>query len=224
MRSRRKHPRRGFAVFKALIWSTMRESVAESTEIQNPQSPSRTPSSASSAHRIETWLEQHVESLVSRWVEEVLRRANTDPAMDQLLERFLRLLAGLIPKAVGAHRSIVAPIWREAAELYGSLGAQGGLAAGEVVEEFQVLRQAVIRLLFEAPPARFGASFSLGDALGLNRFLDSGVTHASIGHTDTLFFALFQGNGVPQVPTGQLVAEVEKHLAVIEEELSAEAH
>ena len=202
----------------------MRESVAESTEIQNTQSPSRPPTSLSDSHRIEAWLEQHVESLACHWVEEVLRRADTDQAMDQLLERLLRFLTGLIPKAVGAHRSIVAPIWREAAELYGSLGAQRGLAAGEIVEEFQVLRQGVIRLLFEAPPARFGAAFSLGDTLGLNRFFDSGVTHASIGHTDALFFALFQGNGVPQVPTDQLVAEVEQHLATIEEELSAGAH
>jgi hypothetical protein len=201
----------------------MRESVAEPTEIQSTQSPSRTPTSLSDSHRIEAWLEQHVESLARHWVDEVLRRADTDQAMDQLLERFLRLLTGLIPKAVGAHRSAVGPIWREAAELYGSLGAQRGLAAGEIVEEFQVLRQGVIRLLFDAPPARSGAAFSLGDALGLNRFLDSGVTHASIGHTDALFFALFQGSGVPQVPTDQLVAEVEQHLATIEEELSAGA-
>lgn len=130
----------------------------------------------------------------------------------------------MIPKAVGEHRTVVTPIWKEAAQLYGSLGAQRGLAAGEIVEEFQVLREAVIRLLFVTPPSRVGASFSLGDALGLNRFLDSGVTHSSVGHTDALFFALFQGNGVPRVATKQLVIEVEEHLRAIEEELSAGAH
>ena len=144
--------------------------------------------------------------------------------MDELLKRFLDLLSKLIPQAVGEHRALVAPIWKKAAELYGSLGAQRGLAAGEIVEEFQVLREAVIRLLFEMPPARFGVAFSRSDALHLNRFLDSGVTHASIGHTDALFFALFQGNGVPKVPTAQFVTEVEEQLKAIEEELSATAH
>ena len=197
----------------------MRDSVAESTEIESTQSPSRTPITVSTAHRLEEWLEQNVEVLADHWVDEVLSRASDDDGVEVLLERFLRLLASLVPKAVGGHRSVVAPTWKKAAELYGSLGAQRGLAAGEIVEEFQVLREAVIRLSFESPPARFGAAFSLGDALGLNRFLDSGVTHASIGHTDALFFAMFHGSGVPRIPTAQLVAEVDEQLEALEEEL-----
>jgi len=202
----------------------MRDSVAEPAEIQPTQPPSRTPATSSSSHRLAEWLEQHIEFLSRHWVDEVVSRADSDAQMGMLLERFLELLTRLIPQAVGENRARVAPLWREAAELYGSLGAQRGLAAGEIVEEFQILREAVIRLLFEMPPARFGAAFSLGDALGLNRFLDSGITRASIGHTDELFFALFQGNGVHKVPTAQLVTEVEEQLQAIEEELSTGAH
>jgi hypothetical protein len=55
----------------------------------------------------------------------------------------------------------------------------------------------------------------------LNRFLDSGVTHASIGHTDGLFFALFEGSGVSTVPTAKLVAELDEQLECIEVEWAA---
>jgi hypothetical protein len=96
------------------------------------------------------------------------------------------------------------------------------LAAGDIVEEFQIVREAVVRILFQAPPARYGTALSLSDALRLNRFLDSGVTHASIGHTDGLFFALFQGSGVSTVPTAKLVAEVEEQLEALEGEWGAE--
>lgn len=202
----------------------MRDSVAEPTEIQPTQPPSRTHATSSSTRRLGEWLEQQTGFLLRHWLDEVRHRASLDAEMEQLLKRFLELLTRLLPQAVGQHRAQVAPLWRQAAELYGSLGAQRGLAAGEIVEEFQILREAVLRLLFQAPPGRYGAAFSLADALRLNRFLDSGVMHASIGHTDALFFALFQGSGVPKVPTTQLVTEVEEQLQAIEEELSADAH
>ncbi len=38
----------------------------------------------------------------------------------------------------------------------------------------------------------------LRDVLRLNRAVDVLVTHASVGHTDALFFALFQSSGVPE--------------------------
>ncbi len=202
----------------------MRNSVAEPTKIQPKQTPSSPPVTPSSSHRLEEWLQQNIEFLSSYWIDEVRRRTGPNADMERILQRFLDLLTGLIPQAVGEHRARVAPLWKKAAALYGSLGAQRGLAAGDIVEEFQILREVVIRLLFETPPARFGVAFSLGDALRLNRFFDSSVTHASIGHTDALFFALLQGNGVPKVPVAQLVTEVEEQLQAIEEELAAEAH
>jgi len=146
-----------------------------------------------------------------------------DPEMERILERFLNLLTRMIPGALDHRRSVVDPVWKRAAELYGTLGAQRGLAAGDIVEEFQIVREAVVRILFQAPPMRYGAPLSLSDVLRLNRFLDSGVTHASIGHTDGLFFALFQGSGVSTVPTSKLVAEVEEQLGSLETEWAAES-
>jgi hypothetical protein len=145
-----------------------------------------------------------------------------EPEMERILKRFLNLLTRMIPGALDHRRSVVDSVWKRAAELYGTLGAQRGLAAGDVVEEFQIVREAVVRILFQAPPARYGTALSLSDALRLNRFLDSGVTHASIGHTDGLFFALFQGSGVSTVPTAKLVAEVEEQLESLEGEWGAE--
>jgi hypothetical protein len=145
-----------------------------------------------------------------------------DQEMERILQRFLDLLTRMIPGALDHRRSVVDPVWKRAAELYGTFGAQRGLAAGDVVEEFQIVREAVVRTLFKAPPSRSGTTLSLSDSLRLNRFLDSGVTHASIGHTDGLFFALFHGSGVPTVPTGELVAEVEEQLDSLETEWAAE--
>ncbi len=168
------------------------------------------------------WLELQRGFLTVFWFEEILHRVRMEPEMERVLERFLQLLTRMIPGALDHRRSAVDPVWKRAAELYGSLGAQRGLAAGDIVEEFQIVREAVVRILFQAPPTRYGAAVSLSDALRLNRFLDSGVTHASIGHTDGLFFALFQGSGVSTVPTAKLVAEVEEQLESLEEEWAAE--
>jgi len=52
----------------------------------------------------------------------------------------------------------------------------------------------------------------LRDVLRINRVLDQGVTHASVGHTDALFFALFQGTGAPESLSPEQVDEVEGHL------------
>lgn len=182
--------------------------------------PPDTAAPASSDRELGQWLQRQSEFLSRYWFEEVCQRARPEPEMKPILRRFLEALTAMIPEAVGRDRARVAPLWKEAAELYGSMGAQRGLAAGEIVEEFQILREALIRLLFLPPSARDGAGLSLADALRLNRFLDEGVTHASIGHTDALFFALFQGSGVPEVPTAELVTDVEEQLRTIKEELS----
>ncbi len=205
----------------------MRDSVQPS-EIPSSRSPftSTHPSSGtthpSPSRNLGEWLELQRGFLAVFWFEEILHRVRMEPEMERILERFLQLLTRMIPGAFDHRRSAVDPVWKRAAELYGSLGAQRGLAAGDIVEEFQIVREALVRILFQAPPARYGAELSLSDALRLNRFLDSGVTHASIGHTDGLFFALFQGSGVSTVPTAKLVAEVEEQLESLEAEWAAE--
>jgi hypothetical protein len=190
-------------------------------DILPPRSPARSTRPAPNTHQIGEWLEAQRGFLARFWFEEVLHRVSMDQEMERVIERFLNLLTRMIPGAFDHRRSAVDPVWKSAAELYGALGAKRGLAAGDIVEEFQIVREALVRMLFEAPPARHGAALSLSDALRLNRFLDSGVTHASIGHTDGLFFALFHGSGVSTVPTEKLVVELEAQLKCLEVEWAA---
>ncbi len=196
---------------------------AQPAEIRSSRSYSLTSRSSTTPPHISDWLDVHRGFLAKYWFEEILHRVSMGQEMEGLLERFLELLTSMIPGALDHRRSAVDPVWKRAAELYGTVGAQRGLAAGDIVEEFQIVREAVVRIHFQAPPERYGAAFSLSDALRLNRFLDSGVTHASIGHTDGLFFALFNGSGVSTVPDAKLVAEVEEQLVSLEKEWADEA-
>ena len=195
---------------------------AQPAEIRPSRSPARSTHPSPDTRHLGDWLEAQRGFLAKYWFEEILHRVSMDPEMERVLERSVDLLTGMIPGAFDHRRSVVDPVWKRAAELYGTFGAQRGLAAGDIVEEFQLVREAVVRTLFKAPPVRSGAALTLSDALRLNRFLDSGVTHASIGHTDGLFFALFHGSGVPTVPTAELVAEVEEQLELLEAEWAAE--
>ena len=194
---------------------------AQPAEIRSSLSPARSTRPTPDTHQVGEWLESQRGFLAGYWFEEVLYRVSVDQEMERVLERFLNLLTSMIPGALDHRRASVDRVWKSAAELYGALGAKRGLAAGDIVEEFQIVREAVVRMLFDAPPARSGAALLLSDALRLNRFLDGGVTHASIGHTDGLFFALFHGSGVSTVPTAKLVAEVEEQLECLEVEWAA---
>ncbi len=139
-----------------------------------------------------------------------------------LLDEFLELLVSFLPGVLGPYRDQVDPVWRQAAELFGATAARRGLAAGEVIEEFQILREAVIRLLYQEPPVAGRARMSLRDVLRLNRAIDRGVTHASVGHTDALFFSLFEGSGIPDSPPpAELVREVRAQLDAFRAELES---
>jgi hypothetical protein len=89
----------------------------------------------------------------------------------------------------------VAELWLSACELHGVAAAERGLAAGEVVEELQHLRELLIRHLTEVTlrlPPRQG----MATVIRLNRFLDKGITRAVVGYTDALVRTLFDQNGV----------------------------
>jgi hypothetical protein len=80
----------------------------------------------------------------------------------------------------------------------------------------------VIRLLYENPPLGGRTPISLREILRLNRAIDAGVTQASVGHTDALFFSLFQGSGIPDSPpTSELMQEVRTQLQEMGDELTA---
>lgn len=167
------------------------------------------------------WLEARLPRLCQRWLREVQNRYD-EPSrgVNGLLEEFLSTLVAFLPGMVGSHRDQVEPLWLRASELFGAIAVRRGLAAGEIIEEFQILREGVIRLLYQDPPLAGHGLLSLREVLHLNRALDMGVTHASVGHTDALFFSLFEGSGIPDAPpTEGLKAEVRIQLDGLRAEL-----
>jgi len=144
---------------------------------------------------------------------------DVDETVLPLLEDFLHLLAAFLAPGMGAFRDQAEVLFQEAAELYGNLGGHRGQAAGEAVEEFQLLREVLLRFLYLDSPAGGIESVGLREFLQLNRLVDVGVTYASIGHTDTLFFNLFQGTGVTGAPTPEFLDTVRDQVGAIREEL-----
>jgi hypothetical protein len=162
------------------------------------------------------WLEERHDRIRDRWLSDVQSRdSGWSPAVEALTVEFFDLFLDMLPHGLGPFKDQVEPIWVQAAELFGSMAAKRGLAAGEVIEEFQILRDAVIRFLYAEPPVAGPLRISLRDLLRVNRFVDRGVTQASVGHTDALFFALFQGGGVSESLTDDTVAEIRSQLDVI---------
>ena len=165
------------------------------------------------------WLEHRHDLLVERWASAVgPRLEETDPAVVRLLRAFYDLQLRLLAGNFGPYRAQFEPLLRQVAELYGSLGALRSLAAGEIIEEVQHLREALIRLLFTDPPQVRGPAVLIREVLRLNRSVDEIVTFASVGHTDAMFFALFQGSGAPQALTPELQEEVEEQLDTLRTE------
>jgi hypothetical protein len=165
------------------------------------------------------WLAERADRIRDRWLDDVKSRgAGWSDSIEGLIVQFFDLFLVMLPHGLGPFKEQVEPLWVQASELFGSMAAQRGLAAGEVIEEFQILRDAVIRFLYAEPPVAGPLRISLRDLLRVNRFIDRGVTQASVGHTDALFFALFQGRGVSEGLSKDNVAEIRDQLAMIEHE------
>jgi len=121
---------------------------------------------------------------------------------------------------MGPSREALEPLWTQTSELFGSLACSRGLAAGEAVEETQILREGILRLLYQDPPRAPSGRMGLREVLRLNRAVDQLVTHASVGHTDALFFALFQGSGVPERLGDDARYEIRAQLEAVRAELA----
>lgn len=178
--------------------------------VQPNPSPAQTLNPLDLAH----WLESHADPIRERWLADLQgRNGGTDAdGVDELMEAFLELFLEILPGLLGPYREQLEPIWTSSAELFGSLACNRGLAAGEAVEEAQFLRETIMRLLYQHPPAAPGGAMGLRDVLRLNRAVDQLVTHASVGHTDSLFFALFQGSGVPERLSDDVRYEIRSQL------------
>lgn len=128
-------------------------------------------------------------------------------------------MVGALTEMVGPMRREVKEIWYKTCEHYGRVSAARGLAAGEVVEEMQYLRELLIRNLapvFAAMRARQG----MATILRLNRVLDKGIASAVVGYTDALVATLFAQNGVPNGDSEGDTAELEKQLGGFEHDLA----
>ena len=158
--------------------------------------------------------------MAESWASEIgARDVGQSTEYDGMVGRFMSQLTALLPWLLGPHAPHIQPLWDRTAELFGSIGAKRGLAAGEVIEEFQILRYVLIRRLHEEPPP--GGRVSLRDTLRLNRVVDRGIVHASVGHTDVLFFQFFEAQERPiENSPGDIVREAEAQLALVDEELA----
>lgn len=168
------------------------------------------------------WLAERTPRLAELWWAEILaREVGSGAVTERVLRRFVDDLVGMLPLLLGSRRELVQPLWTRTAELFGTMAAKRGLAAGEVIEELHILRELVIRELYREPPLDATVPLSLREVLRLSRALDAAVTHASVGHTDAMFFQFFETDGVAPSSHADIAGEAERELETIGAELAA---
>ena len=159
------------------------------------------------------------ERFVKEWAEWIHHRQSAAEGFPRrTVERQLALLVDLLAELAGPRRREANPVWLTASEWYGQTAAQRGLATGEVVEEFQHLRELLIRDLSEMIGA-LAARQSVATVLRLNRFLDEGIAHAVVGYTDALVETLLNSRGVPVGTSHAAEHQLTQRLTQFEEEL-----
>lgn len=187
--------------------------------------------------RLQRWLLSQEGIIAARWHQELLAGSG-GPRDDSapLLRVLANHLVSILTTCFGDKREAGLEVWEQAAHLYGSVAVRRGLAAGEVVEELQLLRNVILRLFLAGAPGEAGSLGESGSAgelpvdggreglppmelLALNRVLDRGVSRASVAYTDDLFFAHIQGSGVPEGITPELEEETERQLQAFRREL-----
>lgn len=161
------------------------------------------------------------DSMVSQWADWLGDRITSSSNIPRsTVEREFRLIIDAMNEMVGPLRREVKIVWYHVCEHYGRVASARGLAAGEVVEELQYLRELLIRNLAPAF-ALMRARQTMAIMLRLNRVIDKGIAVAVVGYTDALVATLFAQNGVPAPNTEYDASEVERHLAALEAELAA---
>ena len=157
--------------------------------------------------------------LVRQWADWIVTRMSQAPLNDRpTLERQLALLVDIMVEMASPLRRQVAELWFTACDTYGRSAAARGLAAGEVVEEIQHLRELLIRELSEVIAA-LPARQSLASILRLNRLLDRGIAYAVVGYTDVLVETLLDKRGVVLGASSPGENHFDERVAQLEEEL-----
>ncbi len=165
-------------------------------------------------------LREHRDQLLEQWSVWVGSRLAQAPHIQRpTVDRHLALLVDILIEFAGPLRRQVTELWYSACEVYGQTAAARGLAAGEVVEEIQQLRELLIHLLSDTV-AILPARQAMAAVLRLNRMLDRGLAHAVVGYTDALVETLLNRRGVPIVATEPEEDEVLQRVEQLEEELT----
>jgi hypothetical protein len=160
------------------------------------------------------------DQLVAEWTRWTLARVAAAPTVRvATIERQLGIIVDIMVEMAGPLRRKALELWVTACEGYGRTAAERGLAAGEVVEEIQHLRELLIRHLSEVIAA-LPARASMANVLRLNRLLDTGIANAVVGYTDALVETLFNQRGVPVGTSGPLEDEIGERLSQAETELA----
>jgi hypothetical protein len=160
------------------------------------------------------------DQLVAEWARWTLERVAAAPTVRAAtVGRQLGILVDILVEMAGPRRRKAHDLWVTACEGYGRTAAERGLAAGEVVEEIQYLRELLIRHLSEVIAALPGRA-SMAHVLRLNRLVDTGIAHAVVGYTDALVETLFNQRGVPVGVSGPLEDEIAQRLTQAENELA----
>jgi hypothetical protein len=135
------------------------------------------------------------------------------------VERQFAILIDILIELAGPLRKQATALWFTACEEYGRTAAVRGLAAGEVIEEIQYLRELLIHLLsdtvLELPPRQ-----SMAVVLRINRMLDRGIANAVVGYTDALVETLLDRRGIPVAANEPAEEVVSTRLNELEEELT----
>lgn len=165
--------------------------------------------------------------MVERWATWLGDRLTATSAISpELVKRELELLIDVFASTIGPLRRETKAIWSRTAEQYGRHAAIRGLAAGEVVEEMQYLRELLIRFLAPAIAAlrpRQGMAL----LLRLNRLVDRGVAMAVVGYTDeiaaTLVSATDDGAGRRTPDPAELTQTLQALRAELQQTLAVSA-
>ena len=160
------------------------------------------------------------DDLVSEWTEWVTARtAGVSSEVGSTLERQFGLLVDILIEVAGPLRRQGAELWFDASDAYGRLATIRGLAAGEVVEEIQHLRELLIRHLSE-PVFSMSVRQSMAVLLRLNRIVDKCIAHAVVGYTDELVETLLDKRGVPVTTAKPAEAVISERLEQLEDEFA----
>jgi hypothetical protein len=159
------------------------------------------------------------DAMLADWAQRAGERLTASPIVPrQSIERQHRLLLTLLGESVGPLRREAIPLWTRTTEAYGRMASLRGLAAGEVVEELQHLRE-ILTLHLAPVLAGLRPRQAMAMMLRLNRVFDRGIATAVVGYTDALVATLFANGGVPSADAAHDLADLERQADAIEREL-----